>query len=178
MTALNTVRSVFIAPEYKMLLNLSLEGEILKYNDVLYIATYTAWIWYIQPQHSLEKSKVYKKEGGGGGYILPLMLSNLTTSLNLCCFSASKDRKRFKTWRIWTDLSEGSLFRKHHKQNWISESATSTTTTTIFHTTVTVDYSGRGWICSHWDFFRSRRCVFIIGHHCKITKSSLNYCTD
>ena len=144
----------------------------------LYIATYTAWIWYIQPQHSLGKSKVYKKEGGGGGYILPLMLSNLTTSLNLCCFSASKDRKRFKTWRIWTDLSERGLFRKHCKQNWISESATSTTTTTIFHTTVTVDYSGRGWICSHWDFFRSRRCVFIIGHHCKITKSSLNYCTD
>ncbi|CAH3193406.1 unnamed protein product, partial [Porites evermanni] len=35
------------------------------------------------PQHSLGKSKVYKKEGCGGGYILPLMLSNLTTSLNL-----------------------------------------------------------------------------------------------
>ena len=66
-----------------MLLNLSLEGEILKYNDMLYKATYTAWIWYIQPQHSLGKSKVYKKEGCGGGYILPLMLSNLTTSLNL-----------------------------------------------------------------------------------------------
>ena len=49
-----------------MLLNLSLEGEILKYNDMLYKATYTAWIWYIQPQHLLGKSKVYKKEKGVG----------------------------------------------------------------------------------------------------------------
>ena len=40
----------------------------------LYIATYTAWIWYIQPQHSLGKSKVYKKEGGGEG-----------TSYHWCC---------------------------------------------------------------------------------------------
>ena len=113
-----------------MLLNLSLEGEILKYNDVLYIATYAAWILYSRPQHSMGKSKVYKKEqgwgrgGGGVEYIIPLMLSTLTMSLNLCCFSASKDRKRFKTWRIWTDLSEGSLSGKQYKQNWNSESAT------------------------------------------------------
>ena len=83
-----------------MLLNLSLEGEILKYNDVLYIATYAACILYSRPQHSMGKSKVKKRNGGGGGggeYIIPLMLSTLTMSLNLCCFSASKDRKRFKT---------------------------------------------------------------------------------
>ena len=55
-----------------MLLNLSLEGEILKYNDMLYKAAYTAWI--SSPSIHLGRAKYIKRKGVREG-----------TSYHWCC---------------------------------------------------------------------------------------------
>lgn len=106
------------------------------------------------------------------------MLSNLTTSLNLfVAFQLQKieDDSRSDEFEL-TYLRDASSENTRNKTEFQNQQYRQQQQQFFIQLLRWITLEGDEFV--HIETFSDLEDVFIIGHHCKITKSSLNYCTD